>query len=657
MRDGVSALSGMVCCSIRVGLKLRVVTTSILKVMLVMKITPVDFETKKIELRPEYPPEPVGVAVKWQGRWKYMAWGHPTKNNCTKAEARKVLTYIYTHERPVFHHAAFDITVGTTHLGLPFPKNDFHDTLFLAYLFDPREPNLGLKVLADVHLGMPPEEQQELKAWIIKHVYEARGIKESRKDPWGAHIWEAPGDLAGKYAKGDIIRTWKLFEYYYPYIEQQGMMEAYDRERLCLPIFESMSETGICVAERKLAKDLKGWEKQLDEMDGWIRKRVRTPDLDIGSSRQLAVSLEKTNKVSHWIYTAPTKRFPKGQKSTKRENLIKVCTDKKLVETLGRRSILQTYISTFGKRWLESANTFEGRIYPNFNQVRNSDDYSGKTRGTKTGRPSSDNPNLLNVPRNQEDPLLPNMRDYIIPDPGTVFCIRDYSQQELRITAHYEEGDLYQYYLNDPRLSGEKNEKLWADAHVLVKELIIDTIGIAYPRPHVKAVNFGKIYGMGAPGVAGEIEGSIEEGRQLIRAHEKALPGIKNLDKEIQKWCKQDNPIYTWGGREYFVEESTWVKNRLREWYYKMLNLLIQGSAADCTKEAMIRVDEALRLVEGRLVLQVYDEIAACVPKGKEKRGMKLVKEAMESVEFDVPMLTDGKIGRISWGQAIKYKD
>ena len=211
--------------------------------------------------------------------------------------------------------------------------------------------------------------------------------------------------------------------------------------------------------------------------------------------------------------------------------------------------------------------------------------------------------------------------------------------------------------LTDPRLKGEKNKKLWADAHVLVKDLIIEMTGISHPRPHIKVTNFGKIYGMGAPGVAQNINGTIQEGRELIRAHERALPGLKELDKEIQNWCRDGNPIYTWGGRQYYAEEPSIVKGRLREWYYKMLNYLIQGSAADCTKEAMIRADKALSKIGGRLVLQVYDEIVACVPKDKVKEGMRILKETMESVEFDVPMLTDGKVGRKSWGEAVEYKD
>ena len=603
-----------------------------------MAVIPVDFETEGIEYRPVYPPKPVGVALKIGGRRRYMAWGHPCENNCTKREAVKALKEIFKRDEPVFHNAAFDIYVASVHLGITPPK-EFHDTLFLAYLFDPRESSLSLKPLADKYLDMPPEEQDRLKEWILTNIY--KGAKETRKNPWGAHIAEAPGKLVGKYAIGDIVRTEKLFRFYYPQVKELGMLPAYEREKKCMPIFESMSSTGIRVAHRRLKRDTNAAIMANVARADWIRKRLKTKDLDIESGRQLAEALEKNKKIDTWYNTKPSKTFPRGQRSTSRDNLIKGCNDKKLVEELTRYNILQTYISTFCLPWIKSAEEFGGRVYPSFNQVRTPDEH-GKVFGTRTGRPSSTHPNFLNVPRNQEDPLLLNMRDYLIPDEGCSFLIRDYSQQELRILAHFEEGTLYAAYQEDPTM----------DAHTLVHDLIEDATGHDYPRKHVKIVNFGVVYGMGVPGTANKIEGTDSEAKELLAAHRKALPGVKNLMKSISSHTKQGNPIVTWGGRIYYAEEP---KNG-RDFYYKMLNYLIQGSAADCTKEAMIRVDDAIDK-SSRIVLQVYDEIVVCCEKGKEKEEMKKMKGAMNSIEFDVPLLSDGKIGKKSWGSAIKYKD
>lgn len=604
------------------------------------KINYVDFETEAIEKRPVYPPKPVGVALEINGKPKYLAWGHPTENNCTKAEAKKILRKVFKENICVFHNAAFDIEVAVKHLGLKPPK-DFEDTLFLAYLSDPRDTSLALKPLAEKYLGMPPDEQEELQEWILENVFKKNKKKPTKKDPLGAHIAEAPGKLAGRYAIGDIVRTKKLFNLYRIDIKDRGMVDAYTREKLCMPIFEEMSEVGVKVSVAKLRKDSKVWIKENEIRGKWICKRLKVKSLEvIDSSKQLAEALDKAGKILHWILTE------KGNRSTARDNLMKVCTDKKLIEQLGKYSKMKTFISTFALPWLKTASEHGGRVYPSFNQVRSTDD-AGKGRGTRTGRPSSFNPNFLNVPRNQEDPDLPNMRDYIIPDEDSSFVLRDYSQQELRILAHYEEGKLYQAYKDDVTM----------DAHDLVGKLITEATGHEYKRKDVKIVNFGVVYGMGVPGIAMKTESSAEEARELKKAHGLALPGVKELAKEITKHCKKGNPITTWGGREYYVEEPKIIKGQKRDFYYKLLNYLVQGSAADCTKEAMIRADKGLKKIGGRLVLQVYDEILACVPKGMEKEGHRILKQAMESVEFDVYMLSDGKTGKKSWGSAVKYKD
>ena len=608
--------------------------------------TPFDYETKGIERRPEYPPEPVGAAIKIDGVHEYLAWGHPTGNNIKKTEANKIIKDLFKNGRPLMHNAAFDIEVAMEKQKAVMPRQ-FEDTLFLAYLYDPRAKSLSLKPMAETHLGMPSEEQEELHNWIYENVFLPNGWKVTKSNPLGKYIWMAPGELVGKYAIGDTVRTEKLYYHFLEYVEENGMMEAYNREKECLPIFMDMSRRGLKIATNKLKRDLTTWKRKQHEWEEWIRKRMKTPDLDIASNVQLADAMERTGKVTQWIMTAPSKTHPKGQRSTARENLKAVCNDKKLVEVMEKHGIMSTYISTFGEPWLDSAKKY-GRIYPNFNQVRSTDEH-GRTKGTRTGRPSSDHPNLLNVPRNQEDPDLPDIRNYIVPDEGYVFCIRDYNQQELRILADYEEGDLYHAYKTDPN----------TDAHDLVGGLITQAVHKVYPRKDVKIVNFGVVYGMGVPGIAQKTGSDMEGARELKSAHGKALPGVNRLSKDIQRHAKRGNPIVTWGGREYYVEEPKIVKGRLRDFYYKLLNYLIQGSAADCTKEAMIKTSKLFKKkkVDGTVVLQVYDELVAMVRKDQVKEGMAIVKEGMESVEFDVPMLSDGKVGRKSWGEAKDYKD
>jgi len=602
-----------------------------------------DFETKPIGKRPfHYPPEPVGVAIMTDQMKKYFAWGHSSKNNCTKKEATREIVKVMSRKKMVFHNGPFDIEVALAHHGQKSWPRHWEDTQFLAYLYDPRARELALKPLAQDLLGLVPAERDRLKDWIIANIPEAK----RKPSTWGEHIWRAPGDLVGKYAIGDVERTWKLFKFLRPRISDMGMDGAYERELELAPIVVAMEKHGIPVAKKRLERDLLKWEKEHEEIENKIKRSLKVgEDFNIGSSVQLADALDRTGKVTTWELTA------KGNRSTKRENLLKYCNDKKLVTLLARYGVLSTYMNTFAEPWLVEAEQTGGLIYPSFNQVRSSDDFNGGGSGTKTGRFSSSRPNFQNIPRDPEDASkpytigLPKLRDYIIPPPGRLLIGRDYSQQELRILAHFEDGELLEQYRKDPKM----------DVHTFVGSLILQNMGIEYPRPKIKTTNFGLIYGMGVDKLAKGTGSTPEEASALKNAVLRALPGVKDLSKELKKMARRDEPLRTWGGRLYWVEEPRMIAGRMKTFEYKMLNLLIQGSAADCTKEAMIRVYDAFGS-DAAMMLQVHDELLCTCDKGTERKNMKLLREAMESVEFDLPMLSDGKKGAVSWARMKKWE-
>lgn len=170
-----------------------------------------DFESEAIESRPKYPPEPVGLAVYEDGGAPYyMAWGHPLENNIDRAFATIELADIL--ENPdhefIFHNAPFDCSIIEEKMGLEVPWDRVHDTMLLAFLSDPFG-ELSLKPLAEQLLGEPPEEQEAVRQWLIRH-----GIVRSNDKAWGAHIARAPGQLVGTYAVGDVVRTMRLYKHY-----------------------------------------------------------------------------------------------------------------------------------------------------------------------------------------------------------------------------------------------------------------------------------------------------------------------------------------------------------------------------------------------------------------------------------------------------------
>ena len=239
------------------------------------------------------------------------------------------------------------------------------------------------------------------------------------------------------------------------------------------------------------------------------------------------------------------------------------------------------------------------------------------------------------------------MRKYILPDtygrtPG-IFLHRDFNQQELRLLAHFEEGDLFEQYLADP----------YVDIHEFVRQLLIQN-GHPYERRKVKTLNFGLIYGKGAGLFAEELEITVNAARTLMGAHKNALPGVKAVFDTIKQLVKDGKPILTYGGREYYVEPPVLFNGRWITWDYKLINYLCQGSAADVTKEAIIRYDDTRK--EGRFMVSVYDENNISAPPKAAKREMAILREAMESVELDLPLITDGKWGP-NWGALETYPE
>lgn len=616
-----------------------------------MRLLFADFETAGIEPRPQYPPKPVGISLRpvgGYGAWKaprYFAFGHPCENNSTEAEAQKVYRgYLRDGFVPVFHNAAFDLAVAEEWWGVARPA-EFHDTLFLAFLYNPHAPTFSLKPLAEADLGEPPTERDELRDWIVEHVPEAK----KKKSTWGAYISLAPGELVGRYANGDVSRTQRLFEKYWrdlmgnqPADIARKHFEAYNRERELVPVLAGMEAHGIPIRTKFLEKQLPQHQRTLNRVETGILNRLKVAKTKREgfkfTGECLADALERAKKVKEWIVTK------EGYRATNVEDLREVCADTKLVDELEVRYQLATCINTFMTPWLASARENDGKFYARFNQVRQSRDGTGPQVGAVTGRLSM-SPNLQNVIRSDKDPRVPKLRDYIWSGSRErVLVQRDYSQQELRITGHYEGGPLLRMYLDNPKI----------DAHDAVRALIRDLIGVDLERRDVKDLNFGLLYGMGAPKLARKLGIPVDEARRLMRAHLNALPGIKKLRQTLEDNARMNVPLYTWGGRRYFCEKPKIRDGRLWSFEYKQLNVLIQGSAADATKQAMINYSKRRWATECPLLLQVHDELLLTAPTHLHRTIHKELRQAMLDVEFKVPLLSDGKTGRVSWHQMQK---
>lgn len=601
----------------------------------------VDFETEAIEGNPLVtPPRSVGFSVWVPGTDPtYLAYGHPgDTNNCSFNDAHEYLRKLANSGRPLlFHNAGFDLSVWNTdfcNANIKWHERGswrlIHDTVYLLFLDDPYSTNLSLKPNAHKYLGMPPDEQTELRRWILANIGEA-----TTKN-WGAYIARAPGDLVGEYACGDVIRTRKLFDLLHPKICELGMEAAYDRERRLFPVTSEGTKRGIRIARDALEHHEQVYTKCYEIATSRLAKALNIPESHIDSDDLLANGLENSGAVPEWVLT------PTGKRSMAKDNLKIIIPEVKVL--MEYRGALETCLQTFMRPWLKFSEA-DGRLHPNWNQVRQpKNDF--KSKGTRTGRLSSDSPNFQNVPTEYVDLLgnelevptglhpVPYMRRYCLPEVGHVWIKRDFSSQEIRILAHFEDGSLCEAYRANPDL----------DPHKMAQELIQAIVNLLYSRKEVKITGFSIIYGSGYAGLAGQLGQPYEAAFKIKNAYLAAMPSVKELMEDVQTRGRSGQPIRTWGGRLYYVEPPKIIDGRVRDFAYKLLNYLIQGSAADHTKEAICDWQES-RLWSDIFLATVHDEINISAPIEDAVEAMRRLRESMDKERFDVPIRSEGFIG------------
>ena len=623
------------------------------------KLVTIDFETHKIQSRPLYPPMPVGVSIKYPGKKaKYYAFGHLEGNNCTWSEAEKALRDAYAHRDGIlFQNGKFDLDVANVHFGIEIPEWDkIHDTMFLIYLHNPHAKELGLKPAAEELLDMPPEEQEIVGEWLLENqpVPDIRINRGKAGDNYfGAYYSWVPGDIVGAYADGDTIRTEALFNKLYGEIAERGMLEAYDRERKLSLILLEMERQGLRVNLDQLRHDVGMYTGWMEKIEAWIIKTIKAPaDINLNAGQQLIEAMIESGYADESLMP----RTATGKISTNKDALLVGVTDKKLLAVLNYRERLKTCLNTFMKPWLETAELSGGLSYTIWNQTRTPDSV-----GTRTGRLSS-TPNFQNIPKEfapifdhekpgaklpkspwKDLPSLPKVRCYVVPFENEVLIDRDFSQQEIRILAHFDGGSMTEDYQADP----------WLDFHDVAKGKLAEQ-GLFYDRKPGKNTNFGLIYGMGVGKLAEKNGTTVDEAKELKAAILRLYPGLKEMYADMRLRMQQDLPLRTWGGREYYCEPPKMVNGRLMTFDYKMVNVLVQGSAADCTKEAIIRY-HAAKHKDAKIILNVHDQITVSVPKKIMKSEMEVLRECMESIEFDVKILSEGSISDKNWGDLEDY--
>lgn len=572
-----------------------------------------------------YDDRPVGISVSLpDGTDHYYRWGHEMGgNNCSKREVlRWVKREVNRSGLTVFMHSAgFDLRMLAYELGHehPFPRARVEETGFMAALLNELEPDLTLDGLGQRHVGMEKEGDE-----LWDFCSEAFGGGATRKAQ-AKNIWRAHGDVVEPYAKRDSRITLGLGDHLGPLLGEEGLADVYEMELQLIPILLRMHMVGVPVdvnkalaLKEKLGRLLTRAERRWESEYG---------DVSYTSTPQIATLFDKLGLP--YKRNEPTEKMlerglTEGNASITKDDLEYV--QHPVAEAITQMKKLKHFKGTFIDNYILANVDPNGVIHGEFHPLRN------PRYGTRSGRFSSGGGlNLQNVPARDEE-WAPLIRGLYVPASRTqVWGKADYSQIEFRYLAHYAGGELARAYNEDPDI----------DFHQMCAELV----GI--PRRPAKNINFGIVYGMGKKLMAAKLGLSLGEAATLLEEYHARLPEVSRLYNRADRRANQRGYIVTWGGRKRRFEK----RGRGYAHTHKALNALLQGSAADLMKKAMISVADGLDWEATPMHLTVHDELDFSVPREKRARARfgKVLREKMEDFELRVPVVVDIEFGK-DWG-------
>ena len=447
---------------------------------------------------------------------------------------------------------------------------------------------------------------------------------------WGAvlrHELESRGETAPGPARLGLAMA-QLFE---QRMEKDGLLELFRRlEMPLLPVLAGMEQSGVAIdaaAFRAFLDDVQG---RLDQLTAHVYELAGT-QFNIRSAQQLGDGL------FNGLGLPAPRKTKGGQASTSQQTLEKLAGQHPVVDSILPYRKLEKMRSTYLDPLPRLVDP-QGRIHTTFNQ-----------KATATGRLSSSNPNLQNIP--VRGPLGKRMRSCFIAGPGRLLVSADYSQVELRVLAHVSQ---------DPALleAFRNGEDIHARTAALVYDLPPDQVS-PDQRRNAKTINFGLIYGMGAQKLAQELKISTTQAKDFIARYFERLQGLKEFYEGVEASARKHGFVTTLGGRRRLLPDINSASGQAAALARRQaINTVIQGSAADIIKLAMLAVarDERLRELDARLLLQVHDELLLEVPADAAEEAGALVARLMQDVcpagkELSVPLLVDWGTGH-DWGAA-----
>jgi len=597
----------------------------------------IDLETRDPNIKKQGPGWPrkdgniVGFALAVEGKKLYLPVAHEGGGNLDKKKVYKyVQDVLNLQSDKIFFNASYD--VGWLQAEGFKVNGKIIDAMIAAALIDENRFTYSLNALGFDYL-------KEIKSEAdLKDAAAQFGV-----DP-KAELYKLPAMFVGEYAEQDAALTLKLWNYFKIELVKQDLNNIFDLESELCPILIQMTQRGIRFDSDKAEQTKKEMQSQEKE---YLKKMkdICGLNVDIWAAASIAKAFEKMNLE----YSKTAKGSPSFTKNFLSSH------PHELPQLIVKARELNKATGTFVTSLMDFASK-DGRIHSHINQIRSDDG------GTVTGRFSMVNPNLQQIPaRNQN--IGPKIRGLFLPEEEQRWASLDFSQQEPRLAVHYA----VRLKLDGAEKAAEEyrtNSK--TDFHQTVADMA------DIPRKAAKTIGLGLMYGMGKNKMAAELDLSPEEASELIGTFHRRVPFLKGLVHAVQN--RIDSPesngsIRTLMGRRCrfpLWEPSTFGLHKAlpleeakreyvghilkRAYTYKGLNRLIQGSAADQTKKAIVDCYRSGYLP----LLQIHDELCFSIVNFEEAKTLADI--MVNAVKLEVPSLVDQDMGQF-WGDSSDLED
>ena len=492
-------------------------------------------------------------------------------------------------------------------------KGTLLDTMLFSYVNNSTITRHNLDAVSKRYLNINPTSYEDVAG------------KGAKQIPFS----EVSIDVASDYASEDADISLKLYEHIEPMVQKEAKLaKLYSEiEGPLIYTLGDIERNGVLIDSEKLSQQSKELEAKILKLESQVQKNAGE-DFNLGSPKQLQEILYEK------LGLPVIKKTPKGQPSTSEAVLQELSMDFPIVHDILSYRAISKLKSTYTDKLPKMINSNTGRVHTSYHQAV-----------TATGRLSSSDPNLQNIPIRSEEGR--RIREAFIAPEGYKILAADYSQIELRIMAHLSKDQ----GLMDAFAKGQ-------DIHqATAAEIFSINIDDVTPnqRRSAKAINFGLIYGMSAFGLSKQLQITRAEAQNYIEQYFERYPGVKNYMDETKSSAKQNGYVETVLGRRLYladIESSNYQRRQYAE--RSAINAPMQGTAADLIKMAMTDLHSKIRneSLDAKIIMQVHDELVIEVNENQLDELSDLTVNIMADIfKLDVDLKVDADIGN-NWDEA-----